>query len=205
LYESTGSPESPTNNGSWLGIVDLKTGKADKKVTLTKNYFGEGISIMNGKIYQLTYQNNVGFVYDSATYKKIKEFNYPGEGWSLTNDGQNLIMSDGTNKLQYLDPETLKVIKSISVEDNNGPVANINELELIKGFIYANVWLSNYILKIDPSTGQVLAKLDFSNLASEVKRKYTGSNEFNGIAYDAQTDKIYVTGKLWPNLYEVKF
>jgi len=205
LYESTGSPENTPNNGSWIGIIDLKTGKADKKVKLKKDLFGEGISILNGKIYQLTYQNRIGFVYDATTFKKIKEFNYNGEGWSLTNDGTNLIMSDGTNKLKYLDPETLRVLKIVGVEDNNGPVANINELEYINGILYANVWLSNYILKIDPSSGKVLGKLDFSTVINEVEIKYPGSNEMNGIAYDAKTNKIYITGKLWPTIYEVKF
>jgi glutamine cyclotransferase len=205
LYESTGSPEGTPHNGSWLGKIDLATGKPINKVKLDKIYFGEGISILNGRIYQLTYTTQKGFVYDAATFKKLKEFDYNGQGWSLTNDGKNLIMSDGTSNLRYLDPETLKVLKIVGVTDNNGPVANVNELEYIRGFIYANIWLTNYIIKIDPASGKVVAKLDLSTLKNEVKSKFDGAEELNGIAYDAKTDKIYVTGKLWPNLYEVRF
>lgn len=205
LYESTGSPDSPENNGSWFGIVDMKTGKADIKAKLDTLYFGEGISILNDRIYQLTWQNQKGFVYDATTFKKLQEFTYTGDGWGMTTDSTNLIMSDGTNKLRYLDPVTLKVQKIVGVEDNNGPVSNINELEYIDGYIYANQWLTNYILKIDPSSGKVTGKLDLSNLATEAKNKYPGAGEMNGIAYDKESRKIYVTGKFWPNIYEIKF
>lgn len=205
LYESTGSPDSPENNGSWLGVVDMATGKIDKKVELDKMYFGEGITILNGRIYQLTYQHHKGFVYDAVTYKKLQEFSYTGEGWSLTNDGTHLIMSDGTSKLRYLDPVSLKLVKILGVEDNNGPVPNINELEYIDGYLYANQWLTNYILKIDLSSGKVVGKIDFSRLAGQVKAKYPGASEMNGIAYDKDSGKIYITGKCWPDLYEVQF
>lgn len=204
LYESTGSG----NNGkydSWAGTVDLKTGKAQRKITLDPKYFGEGITIFNGKLYQLTWQNHVGFVYDASTYKKIQEFNYPGEGWSLTHDSTHLIMSDGTNKLQYLDPATLKVVKIVGVEDNYGPVGNLNELEYIEGYIYSNQWQTNYILKIDPASGKVVAKADLSALVAQVRSKYSGAEELNGIALDKENGKIYVTGKCWPTLYEIKF
>ena len=205
LYESTGGRPQDNNFKSWFGPVELKTGKASKKIMLDTAYFGEGISILNGKIYQLTWQDRIGFVYDAKTFKKLKEFHYNGDGWSLTNDGTHLIMSDGTNKLQYLDPDSLKVVKIVGVEDNNGPVGNINELEYIEGFIYANQYLTNYILKIDPGSGKVVGKSDFSTLDNEVKIKYPGALEMNGIAYDAATKKIYVTGKAWPHLYEVRF
>jgi glutaminyl-peptide cyclotransferase len=205
LYESTGSPESPANNGSWFGRIDLKTGKAGEKVQLDKAYFGEGICILNGKIYQLTWRNQKGFVYDAKTMKKIKEFSYNGEGWALTTDGIHLIMSDGTSNLKYLDPESLKVLKIVGVQDNNGPVANINELEFINGFIYANIWQTNNIIKIDPESGKVVGKLDFTSLAKEAENKFPNAAEMNGIAYDAASKKIYVTGKSWPNLYEVRF
>jgi glutamine cyclotransferase len=201
--KSTGSGDD-NRFVSWMGPVDLQTGKGERKIILGKQYFGEGISIFNGKIYQLTYQNHIGFVYDAKTYKKISEFSFPGEGWSLTHDSTNLIMSDGTSKLQYLDPNTLKVIKIVGVEDNNGPVGNINELEYINGYIYANRWYTNEIVKIDTANGHVVGKIDLSNLDTEVKRKYTGAETANGIAYDEASGKMYVTGKCWPNLYEIK-
>ena len=205
LYESTGSPESPANNGSWFGKVDLKTGKVSDKVALDTQYFGEGITMLNDKIYQLTWQSQKGFVYDAKTFKKIKEFTYNGEGWALTTDSTHLIMSDGTSNLRYLDPESLRVLTIVGVTDHNGPVANINELEFIDGFIYANIWMTNYVIKIDPASGRVVGKLDFTALVKEVENKYPGADEMNGIAYDAASKKIYVTGKLWPNLYEVRF
>ena len=203
MYESTGSGDD-NRYVSWMGPVDLKTGKGERKIILDKQYFGEGFSIFNGKIYQLTYQNHKGFVYDAKTYKKISEFTYPGEGWSLTHDSANLIMSDGTSKLQYLDPISLRVMKIVGVEDNNGPVGNINELEFINGYIYANQWLTNYILKINPASGKVEGKIDISNLDTEVKRIYKGAETANGIAYDVANGKMYITGKCWPNLYEIK-
>jgi glutaminyl-peptide cyclotransferase len=205
LYESTGSPDTPSNNGSWFGKIDLKTGKASGKIKLPKEYFGEGICLLKGKIYQLTWQNRKGFVYDANTLKKINEFNYNGEGWALTTDSTYLIMSDGSSNLRYLDPDTLRVMKILGVQDNNGPVANLNELEFIKGFIYANIWMTNYIVKIEPSSGRVVAKLDFTSLVKEAENKNPKAAEMNGIAYDAVADKIYVTGKCWPTIYEVRF
>lgn len=202
LYESTGSPDG-TNYASWMGPVDLKTGKPDRKIVLDSTYFGEGITIFNGKIYQLTYQEHKGFVYDARTFKKLQEFTYPGEGWSLTHDSAYLIMSDGSSNLQYLDPNTLKVVKITSVADNNGPVGNINELEYINGFIYANKWQTNLILKIDPASGAVVGTIDISSLEREAKSKFPNAQETNGIAYDAAANKMYVTGKCWPNLYEI--
>lgn len=205
LYESTGGQPSVNNFTSWFGPVDLKSGKIQKKVMLDTSYFGEGITILKDKIYQLTWEDHIGFVYDLKTFKKLRDFRYNGEGWSLTNDGSSLIMSDGTSNIQYLDPDSLKVQKIISVQDNNGPVGNINELEFIDGFIYANQYLTSNILKIDPASGKVIGKIDFSKLESELKLKAPGALEMNGIAYDADSKKIYVTGKAWPNLYEVRF
>ena len=205
LFESTGSPADPSNNGSWFGKVDLKTGRAVSKVQLDKQYFGEGITVFDDRIYQLTWQNRKGFVYDAKTFKKLKEFTYNGEGWALTTDSIHLIMSDGTSNLRYLDPDTLTVLKIVGVRDNNGPVANLNELEFINGFIYANMWMTNYIVKIDPASGMVVAKLDFTSLVKEVENKNPKAAEMNGIAYDAVAKKIYVTGKCWPNIYEVRF
>lgn len=205
LYESTGGQAQISDFKSWFGPVDLKTGKALKKIMLDTSYFGEGINIFKGNLYQLTWQNHKGFVYDAKTFKKLKEFTYAGEGWALTNDGTYLIMSDGSSNLQYLDPESLKVVKILGVQDNSGPVGNINELEYINGFIYANQYLTNYILKIDPSSGKVVGKLDFDSLNNQVKTKFPDALEMNGIAYDSASGKIYITGKAWPNLYEIKF
>ena len=207
LYESTGHTEEFPSSRSLFGVVDLKTGKIQPKVELDKNkYFGEGIVFLNGKVYQLTYKTKIGFVYDAKTFKKIGEFTFPSEeGWGMTTDGTYLIMSDGSSNINYLDPNNFKLAKVLGVTDNNGPVSDINELELINGFLYSNQYRTNYILKIDPSSGKVVGKLDFTTLDSEAKNKYPGAAEMNGIAYDSVAKKIYVTGKLWPNIYEVRF
>ena len=204
LFESTGGAPSDNDFISWFGPVDLKSGRAIKKVLLDTSYFGEGITILNGSIYQLTWRGQVCFVYDEQTLKKTKEFTYTGEGWSLTNDSKQLIMSDGSSNLRYLDPATFQVQKIVGVEDNNGPVGNLNELEYIRGFVYANIWQTNYIIKIDPSSGKVVGKLDLSPLFKEARDRFAKADVLNGIAYDSAADKIYVTGKTWPNLYEIK-
>ena len=207
LYESTGYDSNYANTRSLFGIVDMKTGRIQPKVEIDrKKYFGEGIVFLNGKVYQLTYKTKLGFIYDARTFKKLGEFTFPSEeGWGLTTDGKNLIMTDGTSNISYLDPNTFKLVKILGVTDNNGPVPNINEPEFIKGFIYANQYLSNYILKIDTSSGKVVGRLDFTSLDSEAKNKYPESLQMNGIAYDSVSKKIYVTGKLWPNIYEIQF
>jgi glutamine cyclotransferase len=207
MYESTGHTEDFPSSRSLFGVVDLKTGKIKPKVEIDKNkYFGEGIVFLHGKVYQLTYTTKVGFIYDAKTFKKLGEFTFPSaQGWGMTTDGTYLVMSDGTSNLTYLDPNTFKLVKILGVTDNNGPVGDVNELEYINGYIYANVYLSNNIIKIDLASGRVVGKLDFSSLDAEVKNKYPGSEYFNGIAYDSVTKKIFVTGKLWPTIYEVKF
>ena len=206
LYESTGSPDSPvTTSGTWIASIDLATGKYEKKVDLGKSVFGEGITFLNGRVYQLTYKNNKGFVYDAGSFKKLSEFPYKGEGWGLTNDGKNLIMSNGTSNLYYINPDSLNFIKMLAVQDNNGYVSDINELEYIGGFIYANKWLTGNILKIDPATGYVVAKLDLSKQVSEIKSKSPQAEEMNGIAYDSLSRKTYITGKKWPVIYEIKW
>lgn len=207
LFESTGAPENLPQTKSLFGIVDLKTGKIDVKAELDKNiYFGEGIVFLNGKIFQLTYKNQMGFIYDGKTFKNIGKFNYANrEGWGLTTDGKSLIMSDGTSYITYLDPTSFAVTKTLDVAENNYVVENINELEYIKGFIYANIWMTNTIVKIDPNTGDVVAKMDLSSLSAESKTKNPTSLEMNGIAYDSITNKVLVTGKLWPTIYEIKF
>ncbi|MGZ5133985.1 MAG: glutaminyl-peptide cyclotransferase [Flavitalea sp.] len=205
LYESTGATETISNNGTWVGPVEISTGKFQKKIDLGNAWFGEGTTFLNDKIYQLTYKAKKGFVYDAKTYKKLKEFTYNTEGWGLTNDGKSLIMSDGTSSLYFLDPESLRILNVVGVSDNNGAIPNINELEYINGFIFANQWQTPYMLKIDPASGKVVGRMDFSKMVDQIKNQYPDAEEFNGIAYDSTTQKIYVTGKKWPRLYEIKF
>jgi len=208
LFESTGATKEFPQTRSLFGIVDLKTGKIDIKVEIDKvKYFGEGIAFLNGKVFQLTYNTKVGFIYDAITFKKINEFTFPSvEGWGLTTDGISLIMSDGTNILTYLDPETLEVIKTISVSARGYARNNLklNELEYIKGSIYANLWTTNTIVKVNPTDGKVIGKLDLNSLAYNAKKAFSGSLEMNGIAYDSIADRVFVTGKFWPKIYEIE-
>jgi glutaminyl-peptide cyclotransferase len=208
LYESTGTePDMPADRRSLFGTVDLATGKISPKVEIDRNkYFGEGIVFLDGKVYQLTYTTRIGFIYDAKTFKRLGEFTFPSkEGWGMTTDGTHLIMSDGTSNISYLDPKTFRLVKILGVTDNNGPVSNINELELIKGYLYSNQWQTNYILKIDTASGKVVGKLNLDALAAQVKNQYPGAEVLNGIAYDSTSGKVYVTGKLWPNIFEIKF
>jgi glutaminyl-peptide cyclotransferase len=212
LFESSGAPEEYMYTRSIVGIVDPVTGKIDVKAELDKKtYFGEGIAILHDKLYQLTWKNRKGFIYDlnksdkNKQFKKIGEFDFPTvEGWGMTTDGTSLIMSDGTSNLTFLDPVTFKTNKIIGVTDNNGPVGNINELEYVNGNILANIYQTPYMIRIDPNTGSVLGKADFSDLVKEVRLKYPDVDFMNGIAYDSAKNKIYITGKLWPNIYELK-
>ena len=203
----TASPGYLAQTKSAIGIVNLEKGKLDIKVEIDKAlYFGEGIVVFKDKIYQLTYLNQLGFIYDAKTYKKIGQFNYQNkEGWGLTTDGKHIIMSDGTFNLTYLNPDDLSVVKTVPVTESGYALDHINELEFIKGFIYANVWMANYIVKINPETGEVVGKIDLDELNVKAKAKYPQSLEMNGIAYDSISDKIMVTGKLWPYIYEIKF
>jgi glutaminyl-peptide cyclotransferase len=215
LFESSGSgvnleEKIQPEHSSSFGVVNLKTGRVTKKVALDSTvYFGEGITFFNGKVYQLTWKNHTGYIYDAKTFKKLGEFSYPGEGWALTHDSTHIIMSDGSSNLQFIDPATLngtlKAQNIVGVTDNNGPVPNVNELEYIDGYIYANQYLTNNILKIDPSNGKVVGKLDLSNLQAEAKKTNPDIDVLNGIAYNPATKSIYVTGKLWPKIFEIKF
>jgi len=207
LYESTGYDSAFPSTRSLFGTVDFKTGKIDVKAELDKHkYFGEGVIFLHDKIYQLTYRTKIGFIYDAKTFKKIGEFSFPSlEGWGMTTDGTSLIMSDGSSTITWLNPVDFKSIKTIQVNDENGRIGNVNELEYINGFIYANVYEQNFIVKIDPATGNVVGKLNLSSLAEEAKQRYPGSQQMNGIAFDSVTNKVYVTGKLWPNIYEISF
>jgi len=207
LYESTGSPEDLPQTRSLFGILDLTTGKINKKVELDRDkYFGEGITFLNDKIYQLTYTTKIGFIYDAKTFRKLGEFSFPGrEGWGMTTDRTFLILSDGTNTIYYLDPSDFKLIKTVQVVNEKGPVGKINEVEYINNFIYANVYETNSIIKIDPVSGKVTGVLDLTSLGNEAISRYPGSMEMNGIAYDSVSRKIYITGKMWPILYEIQF
>lgn len=200
LYEGTG------NYGfSKLLQVDLKTGKAARQISLSSKFFGEGITIIHDTLYQLTWKESVVFVYEPKTFKKTKEFPLNTEGWGFTNDGKNLIVSDGSSNLYFYEPSTFRLLRTQGITDEGGPAYNLNELEYINGYIYANKYETNYILKIDPASGQVVAKMDLSDLANRVKSKDPQVNVLNGIAYDPATKKIYVTGKWWPELYEIQF
>lgn len=208
LYESTGTDtDMPESRRSEFGTVDTMTGKLHPKVEIDrKKYFGEGIAFLDGKVFQLTYKTRVGFIYDAKTFRKLGEFTFPSsEGWGMTTNGKNLIMSDGTSNITYLDPNTFQTVKTLTVNDNNGPVSNVNELELIHGYLYANQWQTDYILKIDTSSGKVVGRLDLASIAAEARNKFPGSDVLNGIAYNPASGLVYVTGKLWPNIYEIKF
>jgi glutamine cyclotransferase len=205
LYESTGSPENLPQTNSGFGIVDTTTGKLNMKVNMGRKYFGEGIVIINNKIFQLTYTEQVGFIYDAKTYKQIGQFTFKNkEGWGMTTDGKSIIMSDGTNVLTYMNPNTLQVEKTLSVTNGGYAEDYLNELEYINGYIYANIWMKNYAVKIDTKTGKVVGLLDFSPLMAEAKSKNPHSDVLNGIAYDSSSKKMYVTGKMFPYIYELE-
>jgi glutamine cyclotransferase len=207
LYESTGSPEEFPETRSVFGIVDLKTGKINIKAELDRNkYFGEGIVISKDRLLQLTYKNQTGFIYDLKTFKNTGSFKYPNkEGWGLTTDGRNIIMSDGTNIITYLDPDNLNVTKTLNITFNGSSALYMNELEFINGFLYANVWTTNNIAKIDPATGKIVGIIDLSSLYNEARKTYRMSESTNGIAYDPLKDRIFVTGKFWPVIYQITF
>jgi glutamine cyclotransferase len=198
LYESTGR-----NGSSDLRTVDLTTGSVKNKVDLDAQYFGEGITILNGSIFQLTWLNHKGFMYDQDTLSQHGEFKYEGEGWGLTDDGHSLIMSNGTNAITFLDPETFEVERVIHVFDNDEPLASLNELEYIKGEIYANIWHSDKIVRIHPESGKILGWIDLTGILPMEERQDQEA-VLNGIAYDQETGRLFVTGKLWPWLFEIK-
>ncbi len=200
LYESTG-----LHGISSLRKVDFKTGKVLKKIDLPQKYFGEGITILNDKIYMLTWQAGKGFVYDVHSFEKLESFNFDKsvEGWGLTNDGKNLYKSDGTEKIWLLDPETLKEESYIQTVTNHGITTKLNELEWVEGKIYANTYLKDGVVIIDPQTGAIEGLIDFRGLRKKVTQ-HPKLDVLNGIAYDPKTKKLYVTGKNWDKLFEVK-
>jgi glutaminyl-peptide cyclotransferase len=199
LYEGTG------NYGSSIIVsYNPNNGKIFNSKKIEDKYFGEGITILNNKLYQLTYQSKKGFYYNLETFERLGEFTFnSAEGWGLTNDGKNLIMSDGTSKITYLDPETFKIVNQIEVTDNNGIVTNINELEYVKGVIYANIWMTNTILKFDASNGKVLNYYNLESLKSNIKNEPV--DVLNGIAFNEKENLFYVTGKFWPKMFKVQF
>jgi glutamine cyclotransferase len=198
LYESTGEV-----GHSSLRLVDLENGDVLKKVEVPPPYFAEGLSGLNGKLYQLTWQHQLGFTYDPQTLQKNGQFNYQGEGWGLTNDGHSLIISNGTNRIKFINPDTFQVTKTIAVFDGKQPIEQLNELEYINGELYANVWHADQIAIINPESGRVKAWLDLRGLLSP--GDVTDEEAvLNGIAYDSANDRLFVTGKLWPKLFEIK-
>ncbi len=206
LYEGTGGKRARGDDFySSLRKVEVETGKVLQKYDLADSFFGEGITILNDKIYQVTWQEQTGFIYDLNDFKLLKEFRYSGEGWGLTNDGTNLIMSDGTHIIRFINPETFETVRTIVVNDEKGkPLMEINELEYIKGEIWANIWQEGWIVRIDPASGKLLGRIDLTKLADEEMRKDRAADVLNGIAYDAQNDRIFVTGKKWRQLFEIK-
>ncbi len=196
LYEGTGQRGEST-----LRLVDLETGDLLKRRNLDRRFFGEGITIMADKIYQLSWQAQVGFVYDKESFTQVASFYLPGEGWGITHDGENLIVSDGTSYLRFLNPETLTEIKRVQVKDDLGTVNRINELEYINGEVWANIWYEDYIIRIDPETGAVNSRVDLRGLSAN---RRSVDDVLNGIAWDDENQRLFVTGKLWPNLYEIE-
>ena len=197
LYEGTGM-----NGESSIRKVDLSTGKVLLKVDLPRNYFGEGIVLWKDKLIELTWQTKIGFVYDLATFKQLRTFTYGREGWGITQDGTRLIMSDGSSTLYFWNPETFQEIGHLDVDDKGKPVSNLNELEYVHGEIYANVWQTERIARISPTTGHVLGWLDLSGLLTPAERAAT--DVLNGIAYDAKLKRLFITGKHWPKLFEIR-
>ncbi|HSC25877.1 MAG TPA: glutaminyl-peptide cyclotransferase [Vicinamibacterales bacterium] len=197
LYEGTGLQGEST-----LRKVRLETGEVVQQHQLDDRYFGEGIAVWGKTIIQLTWQTEIGFVYDLPTFKPLKTFSYTGEGWGLTQDGARLIMSDGSSSLRFIDPTTLREVGRIAVRDGGVPVDNLNELEQVRGEIFANVWQSYRIARISPKTGRVTGWIDLTGLLPA--RDARGVDVMNGIAYDAKGDRLFVTGKLWPRLFEIR-
>ena len=199
LYESTG-----LEGRSSIRKVQLATGKVLRQRPIDSKYFGEGIVAWKGKLVELTWQSQIGFTYDLDTFKPRSSFTYKGEGWALTQDGRRLIMSDGTPQLRFLNPETLAETGRVTVTADGKPVININEVEYVKGEVLANIWQTALIVKIDPKSGKVTGLIDLSPLLAAEQAKGKPIDVLNGIAYDAARDRLFITGKLWPDLYEIK-
>jgi glutaminyl-peptide cyclotransferase len=198
LIESAGQYGAST-----LRRVELATGKVVKRVAVPPQYFAEGVTLLGGRLYQLTWEHGRGFIYDVETFEKVGEFRYDGQGWGLTTDGTSLILSDGTSRLRFIAPEDFRVTRAVNVADAGRPVRELNELEYVRGEIWANVWHEDRIARIDPATGRVVGWVDLSGLLPQ-REKASGEAVLNGIAYDADGDRLFVTGKLWPKLFEIR-
>ena len=202
MYESTGQ-----RGESDVRRVLLESGEVMEEVPIDDQYFGEGITIFDDKLYQLTWQAGTGFVYDADSLELLDSFTYPTEGWGMTHDGEQLIMSDGTNTIYFWDVETLEENGRLQVHDGDTPIARLNELEYIDGEIYANIWQTNLIARIDSETGAVVGWIDLRGLLSAEEMaglSNPGNAVLNGIAYDAENGRLFVTGKLWPTLFEIE-
>ena len=197
LYESTG-----LNGRSSIRKVKLETGAVLKQREISRDYFGEGITIWKSALIELTWQSQVAFVYDRDTFEPRRLFTYTGEGWGLTHDATNLIMSDGTADLRFLDPETFKERRRVTVTDGGRPVPRLNELEYVRGQVFANIWTTDDIVRIDPVSGRVLGRIDVRGLLPDSQK--VSDAVLNGIAFDQARDRLFVTGKLWPKLFEIK-
>jgi glutamine cyclotransferase len=198
LYEGTGM-----YGESSIRQVDLQTGGVLRRRNMPQQYFGEGIALFGGKLYQLTWRSQLGFIYDAATFDLVGQFSYTGEGWGLTEDGSSLILSDGTSTLRFLDPTTFAVRRSVKVTDSGREIIHLNELEYVNGEVYANVWKTDLIARIDPATGNVKGWIDLSGLLPAAERT-DNEDVLNGIAYDAAQDRLLVTGKNWPKLFQIR-
>ena len=198
LYEGTG-----LNGRSTLRKVELQTGRVLQEIQLDPQYFGEGVTVLDQSILELTWQSHRGFVYNRGTFQLIRNFDYVGEGWGLTNNGSEIFMSDGTPAIRVWSPATLQEIRRFSVHDGQTSIASLNELEFVRGEIYANVWQTDRIARISPKDGNVIGWIDLSGLLPEADRA-AGADVLNGIAYDSLGDRLFVTGKLWPKLFEIQ-
>jgi glutamine cyclotransferase len=198
LYEGTG-----LKGRSSMRRVQLETGKVLQQIDIDPQYFGEGITVLNQQIIELTWQSETGFVYEQPSFRRLRTFNYPGEGWGLANDGENIYMSDGSAQIRIWDPVTLREKRRITVRDRGQPVLNLNELEYVQGEIYANVWQTDRIARFSPADGRVLGWIDLAGILSAADRTEQ-VDVLNGIAYDVLGNRLFVTGKLWPKLFEIK-
>ena len=198
LYESTG-----LEGQSSLRMEELETGRIDKFQDVPSKYFAEGLTDWGNTLVQLTWQSHLILVYDRATFQQLRTFSYTGEGWGLTQDGKSLILSDGTAQLRFLDPATFHELRRITVRDHGKPITQLNELEYIHGQVFANIWHSDRIARIDPATGRVVSWIDLSGLLPKSERSNPEA-VLNGIAWDEQNQRLFVTGKLWPKIFEIK-
>jgi glutamine cyclotransferase len=198
LYESTG-----LNGQSSLRMDDLETGRVLQEQPVPSKYFAEGLTNWGSTLVQLTWESHVGLVYDRFSFRELRTFSFSGEGWGLTQDGKTLILSDGTSTLRFLDPTTFREVRRVTVTDRGKPVTEINELEWVRGEIYANIWHKDRIARIAPATGKVVGWIDLEGLLPAAEHS-TAEAVLNGIAYDAVHDRLFVTGKLWPKLFEIK-